>query len=166
MERKQHFDQFSVDVAINYRAKLAYKIVGWLGCRKSVLTQNTVKFTINKFKLFSKAAHRVLNLVQSYTKLRWLQSCTKKRSVRPRVSSASELLGYLGNLVPRASLLPVNDRDLNQKTQAFYQLFHLILHEIDRFGCFMLKSGFFSKSLVLCLTHSLLEILPKNAFWS
>ena len=34
---------------------------------------------------------------------------------------------------------------------AFYQLFHLILHEIDRFGCFMLKSGFFSKSLVLCL---------------
>ena len=30
---------------------------------------------------------------------------------------------------------------------AFYQLFHLILHEIDRFGCFMLKSGFFSKSL-------------------
>ena len=33
----------------------------------------------------------------------------------------------------------------------FYQLFHLILHEIDRFGCFMLKSGFFSKSLVLCL---------------
>ena len=53
---------------------------------------------------------------------------------------------------------------------AFYQLFHLILHEIDRFSCFMLKSGFFSKSLVLCLTHSLLEILPKNAsqvvFWS
>ena len=36
---------------------------------------------------------------------------------------------------------------------AFYQLFHLILHEIDRFGCFMLKSGFFSKSLVLCLTN-------------
>ena len=35
---------------------------------------------------------------------------------------------------------------------AFYQLFHLILHEIDRFGCFMLKSGFFSKSLVLCLS--------------
>ena len=35
---------------------------------------------------------------------------------------------------------------------AFDQLFHLILHEIDRFGCFMLKSGFFSKSLVLCLT--------------
>ena len=34
---------------------------------------------------------------------------------------------------------------------AFYQLFHLILHEIERFGCFMLKSGFFSKSLVLCL---------------
>ena len=34
---------------------------------------------------------------------------------------------------------------------AFYQLFHLILHEIDRFGCFKLKSGFFSKSLVLCL---------------
>ena len=34
---------------------------------------------------------------------------------------------------------------------AFYQLFHRILHEIDRFGCFMLKSGFFSKSLVLCL---------------
>ena len=34
---------------------------------------------------------------------------------------------------------------------AFYQLFHLILHEIDRFGCFMLKSGFFSKSLVLWL---------------
>ena len=32
---------------------------------------------------------------------------------------------------------------------AFYQLFQLILHEIDRFGCFMLKSGFFSKSLVL-----------------
>ena len=29
---------------------------------------------------------------------------------------------------------------------------------------FMLKSGFFSKSLVLCLTHSLLEILPKNTF--
>ena len=27
---------------------------------------------------------------------------------------------------------------------AFYQLFHLILQEIDRFGCFMLKSGFFS----------------------
>ena len=25
----------------------------------------------------------------------------------------------------------------------FYQIFHLILHEIDRFGCFMLKSGFF-----------------------
>ena len=47
---------------------------------------------------------------------------------------------------------------------AFYQLLHLILHEIDRFGCFMLKSGFFSKSLVLCLTYSLLEILPKNAF--
>ena len=47
---------------------------------------------------------------------------------------------------------------------AFYQLFHLILHEIDRFGCFMLKSGFFSKSLVLCLTHSLLEILPKTRF--
>ena len=47
---------------------------------------------------------------------------------------------------------------------AFYQLFHLILHEIDRFGCFMLKSGFFPKSLVLCLTHSLLEILPKNVF--
>ena len=36
---------------------------------------------------------------------------------------------------------------------AFYQLFHLILHEIDRFGCFMLKSGFFSKSLVLCLSQ-------------
>ena len=36
---------------------------------------------------------------------------------------------------------------------AFYQLFHLILHEIDRFGCFMLKSGFFSKSLVLCLKY-------------
>ena len=35
---------------------------------------------------------------------------------------------------------------------AFYKLSHLILHEIDRFGCFMLKSGFFSKSLVLCLT--------------
>ena len=35
---------------------------------------------------------------------------------------------------------------------AFHQLFHLILHEIDRFACFMLKSGFFSKSLVLCLT--------------
>ena len=34
---------------------------------------------------------------------------------------------------------------------AFYQLFHLIWHEIDRFGCFILKSGFFSKSLVLCL---------------
>ena len=35
---------------------------------------------------------------------------------------------------------------------AFYQLFHLILHEIDRFGCFMLKSGFFSESMqVLCL---------------
>ena len=33
----------------------------------------------------------------------------------------------------------------NQKNleMAFYQLFHLILHEIDRFGCFMLKSGFF-----------------------
>ena len=30
---------------------------------------------------------------------------------------------------------------------AFYQLFHLILHEIDRFGCFMLKSGFFFKKL-------------------
>ena len=28
-----------------------------------------------------------------------------------------------------------------------YQLFHLILHEIDRFGCFMLKSGFFFKKL-------------------
>ena len=39
----------------------------------------------------------------------------------------------------------------------FYQLFHLILHEIDRFGCFMLKSGFFSKSLVLCLIKK-----PKN----
>ena len=26
---------------------------------------------------------------------------------------------------------------------AFYQLFHLIGHEIDRFGCFILKSGFF-----------------------
>ena len=25
----------------------------------------------------------------------------------------------------------------------FYQICHLILHEIDRFGCFMLKSGFF-----------------------
>ena len=37
---------------------------------------------------------------------------------------------------------------------AFYQLFHLILHEIDRFGCFMLKSGFFTKSLVLCLMPS------------
>ena len=36
---------------------------------------------------------------------------------------------------------------------AFYQLFHLILHEIDRFGCFMLKIGFFSKSLVLCLNE-------------
>ena len=47
---------------------------------------------------------------------------------------------------------------------AFYQLFRLILHKIDRFGCFLLKSGFFSKSLVLCLTHSFLEILPKNAF--
>ena len=34
---------------------------------------------------------------------------------------------------------------------AFYKLFHLILHEIDRFGCFVLKSGFFSKSLVLRL---------------
>ena len=34
---------------------------------------------------------------------------------------------------------------------AFYKLSHLILHEIDRFGCFMLKSGFFSKSLVLLL---------------
>ena len=77
MERKQYFDQFSVDVAINYPAKLAYKIVGWLGCRKSVLTQNTVTFTINKVKLFSKTAHRVLNLPCSYTKLRWLQSCTK-----------------------------------------------------------------------------------------
>ena len=30
---------------------------------------------------------------------------------------------------------------------AFYQLFHLILHEIDRFGCFMLKNGFFFKKL-------------------
>ena len=30
---------------------------------------------------------------------------------------------------------------------AFYLLFHLILHEIDRFGCFMLKSGFFLKKL-------------------
>ena len=77
MERKQYFDQFSVDMAINYQAKLAYKIVGWLGCRKSVLTQNTVTFTINKVKLFSKTAHRVLNLLCSYTKLRWLQSCTK-----------------------------------------------------------------------------------------
>ena len=38
---------------------------------------------------------------------------------------------------------------------AFYQLFHLLLHEIDRFGCFMLKSGFFSESLVLCLTHAI-----------
>ena len=36
---------------------------------------------------------------------------------------------------------------------AFYQLFHLIWHEIDRFGCFILKSGFFSKSLVLCLIN-------------
>ena len=35
---------------------------------------------------------------------------------------------------------------------AFYKLSHLILNEIDRFGSFMLKSGFFSKSLVLCLT--------------
>ena len=47
---------------------------------------------------------------------------------------------------------------------AFYQLFHLIWHEIDRFGCFILRSGFFSKSLVKCLTHSLLEILPKTRF--
>ena len=30
---------------------------------------------------------------------------------------------------------------------AFHQLFHLILHEIDRFGCLMLKSGFFLKKL-------------------
>ena len=37
---------------------------------------------------------------------------------------------------------------------AFDQLFHLILHEIDRFGCFMLKSGFLSKSLVLCLNQT------------
>ena len=29
----------------------------------------------------------------------------------------------------------------------FCQLFHLILHEIDSFGCFMLKSGFFFKKL-------------------
>ena len=41
----------------------------------------------------------------------------------------------------------------------FYQLFHLILHEIDRFGCFMLKSGFFSKSLVLCLKFSKLILV-------
>ena len=45
---------------------------------------------------------------------------------------------------------------LNLK-MVFYQPFHLILHEIDRFGCFMLKSGFFSKSLVLCLIKK-----PKN----
>ena len=29
----------------------------------------------------------------------------------------------------------------------FYQLFHVISHEIDRFGCFRLKSGFFFKKL-------------------
>ena len=103
MERKQYLDQFSVDVAINYQAKLAYKIVGWLGCGKSVLTQNTVTFTINKVKLFSKAAHRVLNLLCLYTKLRWeLYNVTKKKSL------SQGLLGYLANLVPRASLLPVN----------------------------------------------------------
>ena len=44
---------------------------------------------------------------------------------------------------------------------AFYQLFHLILHEIDRFGCLMLKSGFFQKSLVLCLKKNY-----KLQFWS
>ena len=43
---------------------------------------------------------------------------------------------------------------------AFYQLFHQILHEIDRFGCFMLKSGFFSKSLVLCLSGLFLKRSP------
>ena len=37
---------------------------------------------------------------------------------------------------------------------AFYQLFHLILHEIDRFGCFMLKSGFFFKKLRTLLNNS------------
>ena len=46
---------------------------------------------------------------------------------------------------------------------AFYQRFHLILHEIDRFGCFMLKSGFFSKSLVLCL-RKCMEIRLKNLY--
>ena len=47
---------------------------------------------------------------------------------------------------------------------AFYQLFHLILHEIDRFGCFMLKSGFFSKILVLCLRGAFIGrvIFPIN----
>ena len=47
---------------------------------------------------------------------------------------------------------------------AFYQLFHLILHEIDRFGCFMLESGFFSKILVLCLRGAFIGrvIFPIN----
>ena len=44
---------------------------------------------------------------------------------------------------------------VNQKNLkvAFYQLFHLILHEIDRFGCFFffLKSGFFQKAWYLML---------------
>ena len=48
---------------------------------------------------------------------------------------------------------------------AFYQLFHLILHEIDRFGCFMLKSGFFSKSLVLCLRNSKNCVQPLRLYW-
>ena len=34
---------------------------------------------------------------------------------------------------------------------AFYKLFHLILHDLDSFGCFVLKSGFFPKNLVLRL---------------
>lgn len=35
-----------------------------------------------------------------------------------------------------------------------------------RFGCFILKSRFFLKSLELCVTHLPLEILQKNTFWS
>ena len=49
---------------------------------------------------------------------------------------------------------------------AFCRFFHRILHLMVRFDCFILKSGFSQKNLVLCLTHSPLEILPKNAFWS
>ena len=55
---------------------------------------------------------------------------------------------------------------VNQKTSKlpFADFFPLILHKMARFRCFVLKNGFFSKSLVLYFTHLPLEILPKNMF--